>query len=222
VIDDRDRIVLSKTTSVGRGLPVILIVALLAGVLAVVKPWGSSAPGPRASPASSGSAGAAASARPTRAPLPTADPASVPCLTYSDWRAMVIERSATDETRHWMAVDPVAAEGPDDPAIPFVAVGSEHVVGLGVCAPDDVRFSGPPRVYRLLRRGPQEVSDPAALRQLVPPGTRLATIYAAPGRASTWTSGIYAIGFPTTSRAAWGVPAERLLWFGVRILAIER
>lgn len=219
--DDRDRIVLSKTTSIGRGLPAVVAVAFLAVVLAVLKPWGTSAPAPRASGGPLGSGATSTATRQIPRPQPTPDPATIPCLTYTDWRAMVIERTATEETRHWIAVVPVAATGPSDPAIPFVAIGSEHVVGLGTCVPDGIRVTGPPVVHQLLRQGALAVAKPGELERLVPTGRRLADIYAAPGPGGTWSAGLYVIGLPVT-RVSRGRAVVEVLSFGIRILTIVR
>src|SRR3972149_6037928 len=115
--------------------------------MAVERPgWAGGQPAADTTPP--GSAAAIAAARTSPSPKPTLDPRAVPCLTYSAWRAITIERTSGEEVHRWIVVDPGAAPDPLDPGIPSVRVVAGRLDGMGYCAPDGAAAAGTPAGHR--------------------------------------------------------------------------
>ncbi len=128
-----------------RGLvPLVLILGVL--LIAIVKPWdlgltghGAASPSPAAAsqPAAVVSPGEPAT---TPVPTPTGDPYAglwITCGSPSGWRAATVQQWAgrSAPIRSWIAIEPVEATGPLDPAIPFAPVATDVVTALGYCSP---------------------------------------------------------------------------------------
>jgi hypothetical protein len=126
----------------GRIVHWVVIAAMLLSI-AVLKPWGEAGGGAT-------SAGGAPSARAdadgpgppsgaSGAPAPAADAidpdVTLACLEPASWRVASIEAYDGQTIRSWRALEPGAAMGPADPAIPRVNLTSEGVAELGWCAP---------------------------------------------------------------------------------------
>jgi hypothetical protein len=119
-------------------------VAVVLVVVAVVKPWGGEDGAARSAaggaPSLRAVAGApAASSGASRAPARAVDEidpdVTLACLEPASWRVASIEAYDRQTIRIWRALDPGAATGPGDPAIPHVLIASEGVAELGWCAP---------------------------------------------------------------------------------------
>jgi len=137
VSDRRDR--------VGIGLVAVAVVAVL---VAVVKPWGPMSPGP-----GTGAEDSATVTGPRSiAPFPSGIgriPGSAAsgsdqgpeividdCYSGLAWRVFSIQRDFGRLARWWLRMDTVAAAaGPSDPSIPSVTVTSQEALAIGFCAP---------------------------------------------------------------------------------------
>jgi hypothetical protein len=124
---------------------------VLLGVIVVlaIRPWGDgSAPAP--SGVAQATAPGAVATRPSGGPVtaseapvgPGAD-LDITCGSPSGWRAATLQAWAgrSRPIRSWIAIEPVAASDPLDPAIPFAPVATGVVTAIGYCAPlgDDQR-----------------------------------------------------------------------------------
>jgi hypothetical protein len=207
-------------------LPVMLVLAAIG--VAIVKPWASgmtpvtSEPPVAVSQPSAAPATAASSVVVRRTPAPTAgepalDPLAVPCLTYSEWRAMGIERTVGQETRRWLVVFPVAARGPTDPAIPRVQIVSDQLQGLGFCAPDSADIVGPPSIYLISGGVASLVSAASSLRLLVPQGKHAANIYNPPAGSAAWPAGRYVLRISLASPVGARI-LQSSVWFAIQVV----
>ena len=213
-LPSRDPGAFAPVTVGGAGRPLVrwIVLATLALAVAVLKPWGGSAP-----------------ARPTglvQAPAPAAGdlsspisnaagPATVPggdiasrsedadvakmCLNTESWLVASVEEEPGGTVRVWRALEPVTGLRPDDPSVPWVYVGSQGVTALGWCAPID----GPERPSGGTTVEAWSVSDgiarPISLQRVRPvsDSSALGGLYR-PARAGTpvtatglWSSGRY-------------------------------
>ena len=120
---------------------VAVVVAFL--LLALIKPWsfgqdgsGSGRSGIREAIPSG--RGRAIRDEPSIAPTPTIlDPNAMPCLTDATEQVVLIERWAGHQVQSWVAAPDVTVSGPLDGRLAPISVFSNHVVGLGICAPRD-------------------------------------------------------------------------------------
>ncbi len=233
-----------KVRSVGdrppsRFLPIAtFVVGIFLGV-ALIKPWDLFL-APVGRPDSVGS-GPVAVATSTPTPSPTAEVPSE-CAFAAAWRVFAVglpdplggdgtagSPSATlrpaptmdigNPLRRWLEIVPsTAADGPDDPSIPFVTIFSERISGIGYCPPpDDV--DGPPAgaildAWRRSDDGRESPAGPVALRAAVfdPTVTIEVPVYVPSDRSATaddtWAAGRYVF-------AVVGSGYQR--WFGVEI-----
>lgn len=129
-----------------RRLYAVIAVPVAVIVILIIRPWGEE--GTRnAGPATSPRAEAAGPTAFTGAsvdglagsgfPPALEDPLAATCASPSGWRAATLQQWAgrTLPIRSWIAIDPVPADGPLDPAIPFAPVSTGIVTALGYCAP---------------------------------------------------------------------------------------
>ena len=124
----------------GRTPERLVIVALVALLILIVKPWGptpevATAPGPEASIA------------PTPEILPFS---ALPC-TGRTWLIEADTRWAGDVVRSWILTDAVQATDPPIPSLRFVVVAAQQVVAIGYCPAyrDDTRPNDRVTIYRL-------------------------------------------------------------------------
>jgi hypothetical protein len=123
-----------------------VVIALLVGVVAllVVRPW-PDGPGEVAQPPAEPAGPTSVAGRTPSGTVPTgaADPDGaslvLTCGTPSGWRVATLQawRGRTTPIRSWIAIEPVDAAGPLDPAIPFAPVATDVVTAIGYCAPPD-------------------------------------------------------------------------------------
>ena len=206
----------------GRIVRWVAIVAVLVS-LAIVKPWGGDD--------TTSGAGALATGAATDEPGPSAAATRVPpsasagidadvtraCLDPGSWRVASVEAYGAQTIRVWRAIEPGAASGPADPAIPSVLVVSEGVSDLGWCAPVEGpdRPMGETAVAAWSLRG--ETARPLRLvrTELTPRPSGFGAMYAPSsafvGRQAPVTPGWPAGRYVFRLRSADGV--ER--WFGV-------
>jgi len=143
----------TRVRGVESRVPVIIVLAVIALVLAVVKPWalGGGAAGIAMAPGTSPGAQASlaltaasdsASVGPPK-PLPAgasgiidlAGGGTLDCADPQGWQVVLDATSGGLPTRTWVAVDPGPAMGPLDPAAPLIRIVSTPVARLGFCAP---------------------------------------------------------------------------------------
>ena len=130
--------------------------------VSVLKPWDA---GVGAAPESSDaprSAPTAFEVGVASSPAPTRDPVRRFCLAPSGWRITSLEHFDQRTVRTWQTIDPIAATGPTDPAIPIGRLVSTRVMTIGWCSPTDGTESDdePVRVRAWV------VTDPNAARPL--------------------------------------------------------
>ncbi|MEP6639809.1 MAG: hypothetical protein ABJC39_10710 [Chloroflexota bacterium] len=178
--------------------PWIVVVAMGAFlVFALLKPWsiGREDGTPRGSTDASSlvssppSAPSVTVAAPSTAATPAIpDPNAMACLTDAVEQVVTIERWAGNEVRSWVASTDVTSSGPLDRRLIPLAVFSNHVVGLGICAPKALVGGGGPaaRILDVVAivpgAGGQRTIDlgapePATLR---PSGPEPAILYGSP------------------------------------------
>src|SRR3989304_2591031 len=122
--DRPERMAFERTGGSGTRLQVGIALVLGFVLAAILKPWDWGQPSVDTNPP--GSAAAIAAARTSPSPKPTLDPRAVPCLTYSAWRAITIERTSGEEVHRWIVVDPVAATEP--PAASRTTAGTAEIL----------------------------------------------------------------------------------------------
>jgi hypothetical protein len=194
---DLDRIDLAvtrvQTPRAAPRLAAAMWVATAFVVIAVLKPWGGSAP---AAPAPQQDV----VVETVVTPAPTADRSAIglavaACLGTGAWRVASLETWRNRDVRVWRAIEPLAgATGLDDPEIPSVPVVADQLSGLGFCAPafgPDMPI-GPARIQAwqvVDPTGANPIANPIALRQVQPVGgtTPIAALYVP--RSGPWTSG---------------------------------
>jgi hypothetical protein len=190
-----------------------LVIAVMACVIALllISNWVSDgrATDPNASvvPATAGATPAVVSGSASAAPVPSeagpADPYAdlwVTCGSPSGWRAATIQHWAgrTGPIRSWIAIEPVEAAGPLDPAIPFAPVFTDAVTALGYCAPLDDRERPPESAVASLwalhadgaRRLPLVPLEPATANAL---GGLWLPAVGSTGDGGSWLPGRYVI-----------------------------
>jgi hypothetical protein len=233
-----------RTRSDGRLLPVAtFLVGLLLGA-ALIKPWDLVFPPSAPAAEAPGAVVASTSPKAEITPSPTPGVASE-CAFAGGWRVFALGQrdalggdgssvisgrtagpSATfdiaNPLRRWLEIVPAAtASGPDDPSIPFVAIFSGRIAGIGYCPPSD-GSDDPPGLSTLSAWLRDDGSGgPATELSLTPldAAPRIEVeVYAAPSAASsdapatdagTWPAGRYVVAIAGT-----GVYRR---WFGVEI-----
>lgn len=140
---DREPNAVRVRSSFERPREASIVVAVIVGflVVAIVKPWSfgeTGSDGARladrgALPAASG---VALLTEPTPAPaIGIPDPNAMACLSDETDQLVTIERWAGHEVRSWVAVADITGSGPLDQRLTPISIYSNHVVGLGICAP---------------------------------------------------------------------------------------
>lgn len=205
------------------GLPVLVTLAVLGILIALWKPWaGEGTGGPTAERAARpGPAEPRDRSRPAPSPLspePTRDPSAIPCIGRTGWRVVAVERNQGRETRTWIAVEPVAASGPGERAIPVVRVVTERLLGLGFCTPEESDTAWGRLRASLWRIDPS--GAPVALRgvrRIAPVSSGTSEVYGPPpGVGRAWPPGRYVFGFGDRSRPRWSA------WFAVEVVSAPR
>lgn len=214
-LPSRDQGAFAPVAVAGPGRPLVrwVVLATLALALAVAKPWGGgAAPRPtglvQAPPAPS--SGDLSSLTP-RADGSTTGPGSdvasrsqdadvaQMCLNTESWLVASVEEEPGGSVRIWRALEPATGLRPDDPAVPWVFIGSQGVTALGWCAPIDGpgRPSGGTTVEAWSVTG--GIAHPISLLRIRPVGdpSSLGALYR-PAHGSTpitatglWSSGRY-------------------------------
>lgn len=184
------------------------VIAAIALVVVVTKPWptadgtGESSPVPNPSGQGSG-AGRPSTPSPSHRFTDGAELVAAFCLDTRSWLVASVERSlersGDQRIRVWRALEPAtSARGPDDPAIPDVSVVSEGLTELGWCAPvvGDEKPSPPVDVTVWLRT--TGLARPITLNSSRPLSDRspYGELYRPPGkgpssRAAFWPDGTY-------------------------------
>lgn len=222
------QLVMPRGGNRGLQLGTIAVAAILA--LAVLKPWAE--PGHPAGAVEEDTP----SARPAGVaafPVPAAIPSAKPpgwdapggqCFVGDDWSVFAIEMRSGRRLRHWLAVEPRAAGGPGDPAVPFVRIVTDKLLALGFCVgpgSDGTGRSVAARAWALAAGSP---ARPVALSPLVaqmPREPNLGAVYRPP----TATRGTAGAGW-APGRYVFSVrqgPAERdERWFGVEVVVAPR
>jgi hypothetical protein len=212
-----------KTTRVGRtdrGAPLLVLLALAAITLAVLKPWQdggrSTVTGenvPSAVPVSH--AGATPSLSPAElAALAVRDRRQ--CQSEIGWRVVTMEETGGRSTRTLLLVAPVTLQAsPADSRIPTAVLYAQRLFGIGYCEPAEAGPAAPPRptvdIWRVPEKGPPvRVQDPVPLDEgLLAAGE---AYYGPPaGTASEWTPGRYV--FEVLARP--GSPSRLPSWFAL-------
>jgi hypothetical protein len=189
----------------------------------IAKPWGAtpSPDGPTGGVDREASSVAAITPTiPTPSPtLSAEDQLREHCLAPSSWRTFSLQRWDDQTVRAWVAIEPVPAVGPTDPAIPFVAVIASGVLALGYCAP----VVGPERpaagatmaAWRLADDG--ATAERLAPQRTVPPvATILGGLFVLPAGGNA--VGVASDGWPP-GRYVFDVDGH---WFGAEVRLIER
>jgi hypothetical protein len=124
--------------------PWILVAVVGAFLLvALIKPWSFGADGSGSGRSAIQEAVPSGSGRsihdePSIAPASTIlDPNAMPCLTDATEQVVYIERWAGHQVQSWVAAPDVTVSGPLDAQLVPISIFSNHVVGLGICAPRD-------------------------------------------------------------------------------------
>lgn len=172
--------------------PSILVAAVVVFLLvALLKPW-SFGESPSASRSSAGAA-VASGRQPANGspPSPRAsavrDPNTMDCLADPAEQVVILERWAGHEVRSWVAAADVDASGPLDDRLEPISFFSIHVIGLGICAPNDrsgdraaARFLGVQSIVQTDAGAlAVDLGQPDALTRQ-PGGAELAVLYGAP------------------------------------------
>jgi hypothetical protein len=125
------------------------LVAVLALLVVIAKPWSSGSGPARGSPGAEPSVPATSAADTTARPsgMEAASASSPPfdrldpevasfCLDLDAWLTTSIEQDRGQEIRVWRALEPATSvSGPDDAAIPIVSIVTEGAAAFGWCAP---------------------------------------------------------------------------------------
>src|SRR3989304_6061250 len=176
--DRPERMAFERTGGSGTRLQVGIALVLGFVLAAILKPWDWGQPSVDTNPP--GSAAAIAAARTSPSPKPTLDPRAVPCLTYSAWLAITIERTSGEEVHRWIVVDPVAAPAPPAPGVPSVRVVAGRLDGMGYCAPDGAAAAATPTVYRITDGTAEILNEATPLSLLVPTREHAALLFQPP------------------------------------------
>lgn len=222
-----------------RRLYAVIAVLVAVIVILIIRPWGDEGTrnaGPVTSPrVQSGGPTALTGASVdglagSGFPATLEDPLAATCASPSGWRAATLQQWAgrTLPIRSWIAIDPVPADGPLDPSIPFAPVSTGIVTALGYCAPMTQAQRPPPDATAalwaiidgrsvILTSPLLEPPEPNPLGGLwrrppeIPSGTPVASGLTAPD--DIWPPGRYVIRVarPDGSDAVWlGVEVEDL------------
>jgi hypothetical protein len=154
------------------------------------------------------------------------------CLEPGSWRTATIETWRAQTVHVWRAIDPTAASGPADPAIPLVPAVGSRIDAIGFCAP----VVGPERpageatveAWRLAdseRLQPDGASTPPVrieLRPLSPTVSQssLGGLYGPPDPADAamgWPAGVVVFSYELTTE---GAPTAAT-WFGIEIVLTD-
>jgi hypothetical protein len=140
------------------------------------------------------------------------------CYDPPAWRLVVDATADGIHTRSAIAVNPVRAQGPLDPAVPVTKVVGGPVSGLGFCSPTGL--PGPPNswtaaVWRisLVRTGGVRASRVALIEPRAGAPGGLAT--PSPGSAGDWASGRYVLQLQDAT------DGSREGWIGFDISVVE-
>ncbi|HET7026881.1 MAG TPA: hypothetical protein VFI28_04245 [Candidatus Limnocylindrales bacterium] len=229
------------TVRVARSRPTArraVVVATIAVVVAVLKPWPSAPPanpalaaviggpstGPGATPSSIGP--------PVVRPDPSVGHDQIGC-TGGGWQVVSLDRLADWTVRTWVPATPVVAAGPLDPAIPRLALDGRAVLGVGACRPIIPSGAGGPTGSVGARIVAAWTRADGAVRPLgvgVPgmvgggrPDPRLAILYrpAQPGAkgsiAHSWPAGEFVLELAATDSADRPTDAEPGRWIAVAV-----
>jgi hypothetical protein len=230
--DDRPIVRFESRLPRGDRSPLVPIAAL--GLLVAVALVTARAAAPGLADASSGASGGAVAAEagslPSQSQPRSAADEAVATICYEplSWRTATIETWRDRTVRVWRAIDPVAASGPLDPAIPIVPAVGSRVAAIGFCAP----IAGPDRpadttTIEAWRRtqdgdggGGASGAVPVDLRRLVPAGSSspLGGLFGPPvtgtGASGGWPAGVVVFRFGQPDRS----PDPGAVWFGVEVI----
>jgi hypothetical protein len=198
-----------------------LLVAIVA--IGLLKPWGGG-PGP-ASPGAI-SAGAArpstlavvAPATPSQRPSP--DPhttISGPCYYGLAQRLFTTDTTSNGLVQTWYGLDPVAASGPADAAIPVVSVHSRTLGQLGYCLVTGQAAEAhvvATRAWQLSPGGEPRALDLERAAQVAPDDPDQGAVYGPPAAISGSHPGIWPAATYVFEIQLQASPAE---WFAVRV-----
>jgi hypothetical protein len=217
-----ERVASDRTAGYGSRLPWGIVVVLSLIIVAIVKPWDFGRPtseGPRATAASAADASGdvGATPQPGATPAPTLEPGALSCSNYDAWRAVTVEQTRDEEVHRWIAVDPVAARDPLDPAIPSVRVVVGRLEGIGFCPPDSVVAADVARVYRVDDGRAERVGGDADLTLLVPTGHHAARVFRPPSGIDAWAPGLYVVEVPIAGGSAGGASGPSSMWFDIQV-----
>ncbi len=209
-------------------------------VLAVWKPWDtdsgeesgrvipSATPGEPIASDSRASPSVVTPATQAPTPSPTVHPDAIACISATGWRAVTRDVTAGRESRTWIAVDPAAATGPQDEAVPTVRIVVGRLFAIGYCVP--AALSNDPRDERLWRIE-LDGSDPAGprptrprpsatpipvlpLQTLVPRAPGFADMFGPPRGESRWTAGRYVFAVDHGG-------SDGQVWFSIEVVDSE-
>jgi hypothetical protein len=143
------------------------------------------------------------------------------CLEPGSWRTATIETWRAQTVHVWRAIDPTAASGPDDPAIPLVPAVGSRIDAIGFCAP----VVGPKRpaagatveAWRLA-----EAPVRIELRPLIATDSQssLGGLYGPPDPADAatgWPAGVVVFSYEQTTDGVAATPT----WFGIEIVLTD-
>ena len=150
------------------------------------------------------------------------------CLEPGSWRTATIETWRAQTVHVWRAIDPTAASGPADPAIPLVPAVGSRIDAIGFCAPvvGPDRPGGAATVEAWRLTDVDRVQPDAArtapvrieLRPLIPTESQssLGGLYGPPDPADAatgWPAGVIVFGYELTTEGA----PPTATWFGIEI-----
>jgi len=169
---------------VSRAVPILTFVIGIFLGAAIVKPWDLLFPASEASVIAAPTV--LATPIPSTTPEPSASPPAAECAFAGGWRVFALGQPdalggdgstvrppASDAPtrfgdignplRRWLEVDPlVAGTGPRDPRVPFVAIVSDRIGGIGFCPPQE-GLDGPPAGARFDAWSLDAAGNPSAL-----------------------------------------------------------
>jgi hypothetical protein len=137
------------------------------------------------------------------------------CYNPDLWRIVTNERTGSTESRSLFPTNPVAARGPDDPAITVASIHASQLLGIGYCVPVgiDRDVSTIERQILIWRQSPSGAYAPVRNTRVLDQALfRLGEAYLAPpigAPAGTWPGGRYVF---EVQRSAAGGAAR---WFAL-------
>jgi hypothetical protein len=188
-------------------------------VLAAIKPWGATPPPAAREPLQP----APVAISPASAvPRPVESPVSSICHDSSSWRVATEGSFVGSQLREWAFVNPVPANGPSDPSIPFVVFSFTRLRVLGYCAPGDAQHpvnlqvlvfrleaSGSSTAVAVQRETRTPASSIAGLFSIAAPNPSRSGSPPPPGPTASWPPGRYV--FAVRGRGLGDV------WFGAEV-----